>query len=78
MATRSFVYILLYVVWMLLLCQAFGARRSCPPGRFCPINTNCTNNTTSCVIVCPTESDYEQQGNHLTGNCEKCKFYFQL
>ena len=76
MTTRSFVRALLYVVWILLLNikAAFAAQRSCFPGRFCPIDTNCTGNTTSCVVVCPTESDHMQQGNHLTGNCERCKF----
>ena len=75
MATRSFVCVLLYIVWILLLyLEGFSAQRSCPPGRFCPIDTNCTNNTTSCVIVCPIERDHLQQGNHLTGNCERCKF----
>ena len=74
MATRSFVRVLLYVVWILLLYLEAAAAQSCFPGRFCPIDTNCTGNTTSCVVVCPTESDNMQQGNHLTGNCERCKF----
>ena len=77
MATRSFVCVSLYVVWILLLnLEGFAAQRSCPPGRFCPIDANCTNNTTLCVIVCPTERDHLQQGNHFTGNCERCKFLF--
>ena len=64
------------VVWLLLLLlylEMSAARRSCPPGRFCRINANCTSNTTFCVVQCPTENDTMQQGNHTTGNCERCK-----
>ena len=75
MATSSFVRVLFFVVWILLLnLEAFAAQRSCFPGRFCPIDTNCTGSTTSCVVVCPIEYDHTQQGNHLTGNCERGKF----
>ena len=39
---------------------------------FCPIDAkaNCTN-ATLCVVMCPTEKDLMQQGNHRTGKCEK-------
>ena len=73
MATRSFVCVSLYIIWILLLYLEVCAARSCPPGRFCPIDTNCTGSTTPCVIVCATERDHLQQGNHLTGNCERRK-----
>ena len=65
----------LNVVWILLLYlgTSLAQTRSCPPGRFCRLNANCTANTTSCVVQCPTESDLMQQGNHSTGNCERSK-----
>ena len=71
MAAGSFLCVCL--VWLLLLyIEVCATQRSCPPGRFCQINSNCTSNIT-CVVQCYTESDVLQQGNHTTGNCERCK-----
>ena len=73
MATDTFMCVLLmYVVSLLSSLEVF-AQRSCSPGMFCPIGANCTSNTNLCVIHCATETDHIQQGNHLTGNCERCK-----
>ena len=73
MATKRGIFIIVQVITIILpsSLEVF-AQRSCPPGKFCPIGANCIN-TTSCVIVCPTGSDHMQQGNHSTGNCERCK-----
>ena len=71
MATNTFMCVLLYVV--LLLSLGVFAQRSCSPGTFCPIGANCTSNTSLCTVMCPTETDRMQQGNHLTGNCERSK-----
>ena len=81
MAAGSFVT--LNVVWILLLHLGTSSAQtgSCPPGRFCRLNANCTANTTSCVVQCHivngsgvyTIYDLMQQGNHSTGNCERSK-----
>ena len=77
MAVDSFMCVLLYVVSLLSLSLEALAQRSCSPGMFCPIGANCTSNTNLCVIRCPTMTaivtDRMQQGNHLTGNCERSK-----
>ena len=78
MAAGSFVFetLNIIVVWILLLYLGTSSAqtdRSCPLGRFCRLNANCTANTTFCVVQCPTESDLIQQGNHSTGNCESSK-----
>ena len=89
MATDTFMCVLsLYVVSLLSLSLEVFAQRSCSPGMFCPIGANCTSNTNLCVIHCPvgpnhvpwTDSTLDpsgrvQQGNHLTGNCERSKLY---
>ena len=51
-------------------------RRSCPVGKFCALNANCTSDVNLCVTVCPTPSDRIQQGNWTTGNCERSKLHF--
>ena len=51
-------------------------RKSCPLGMFCPISANCTDNTSLCVVMCPTEEALFQQGNHLTGDCEKGSYVY--
>ena len=72
MAAGSFVCVSL--VWLLLVhIETSAAQRSCPLGRFCQINANCTSNATSCVVQCPTERHPMQQGNYTTGNCERSK-----
>ena len=73
MAVHASVCILLYLTWLMFvaLAQSGEAQRNCPPGKFCQIGANCTTNVSSCVTHCPTNSDRMQQGNHLTGNCEK-------
>ena len=63
----------LYVVSLLSLSLEAFAQRSCSPGMFCRIDANSTSNTTLCVTHCATETDHMQQGNHLTGNCERSK-----
>ena len=75
MATNTFLRfmcVLLCVISLLSICLGVFAR-SCSPGAFCPIGGNCISNTSSCTNVCPTEDDRMQQGNHLTGNCERSK-----
>ena len=75
MATDTFMCVLsLYVVSLLSLSLEVFAQRSCSPGMFCPIGANCTSSTNLCVTHCATPTDHMQQGNHLTGNCERCKF----
>ena len=74
MAADTFMCVLLYFVSALLSSiEVFAQLRSCSPGTFCPIDANCTSNTNLCTVVCPTETDHMQQGNHLTGNCERSK-----
>ena len=73
MATNTFMCGLLYVVLLLSLSLGVFAQRSCSPGTFCPIDANCTSNTNLCTVMCPTKTDHIQQGNHLTGNCERSK-----
>ena len=64
---------------MLLLSIDIPAEmKSCPIGMFCPIGANCTNNATLCVVMCPTESDIMQQGNYVTGNCERGSKYVAI
>ena len=74
MAVGSFVC----VTVLLLYLETPAAQKSCPLGEFCPINANCTINTTFCVVQCPTERDPMQQGNHTTGNCERSKLAINL
>ena len=80
MATALFVYSVLCAVSMVTLShRAFAqGNRSCPLGRFCRLNSNCTGNITSCVIQCPTERDSMQLGNHTTGNCERGKYQYGI
>ena len=78
MAADTFICVLLYVVSLLSLSLEALAQRSCSLGMFCPIGANCTSNTNLCVIHCPTETDHMQQGNHLTGNCERSKLCVRL
>ena len=75
-ATDIFMCVLLYNVLLLSSSlEAYAQLRSCSPGTFCPIGANCTSNTNLCVDFCPTKNDLMQQGNHLTGNCERGNFY---
>lgn len=70
--STSFVYFLLSIISIFSLFHGVHAqRKSCPVDTFCPIDVNCTSNTTACVTVCPTEEDYMQQGNWTSGNCER-------
>ena len=72
MVTALFVYSILSTCSVLSLSIDVPVEmKSCPIGMFCPIDANCTNNTTLCVVTCPTESDIMQQGNHVTRNCER-------
>ena len=71
MITRCF---LISALSMLSLSNdVLAQRKSCPLGRFCPVGVNCTSNPSVCVVVCATHSDYMQQGNWTTGNCERSK-----
>ena len=77
--TSLFVYTVLFTLSVVMLSYGefaprFARRSGCPPGRFCPINANCTSNTTFCVVQCPTETNPMQQGNHTTGNCERSAY----
>ena len=70
--TALFVYAVLSTCLMLSLSIDVPAEmKSCPIGMFCPIGANCTNDATLCVVTCPTESDFMQQGNHVTRKCER-------
>ena len=71
MKTNTFACVLMYVASLLSL--GVFAQRSCSPGTFCPISATCTSNTNLCTVVCPTETDRMQQGNYLTGKCERSK-----
>ena len=70
MGADTFLY---YVFCFVSLLSLVFTQRNCPPGRFCQIGANCINDTNFCVTRCPTDFDREQQGNHLTGNCERCE-----
>ena len=70
----SLVHIVLILLCMLLGYSASVRQRclerSCPLGKFCPVSTNCTADTSMCVVECPTERNIMVQGNWTTGNCE--------
>ena len=69
--------VLSYVVSILSLSLEPFAQRDCSPGKFCPIGANCTSDT-FCVTVCASQTDLMQQGNHLTGNCERSKLACEI
>ena len=56
------------------LLSLVSTQRHCPPGRFCQIGADCASNINFCVTRCPNDSDHNQQGNHLTGNCERREY----
>lgn len=72
--------VLLFRLLLLIECILFAysvsvrqycSPRSCPLGKFCPIDTDCTANLTKCVVECPTDSNHTAQGNWTSGNCER-------
>ena len=71
---NQFMCAILFIFWIPSISREVFAQR-CPPGRFCPIGVNCTDNATRCVIMCATDGDHKQQGNHTTRNCERSKPY---
>ena len=48
------------------------AKQSCPFGKFCSIQANCSNDVTKCVEICTSDNN-RIQGNWSTGNCEISK-----
>ena len=78
MASLAHLFLLLECV---LLAKSVSVRECCPPrncplGKFCRIGENCTADTSSCVVVCPTDSNHMVRGNWTSGNCEIGEFSY--
>lgn len=62
--------VLILAVVSLSIASDVCVQKSCPLGTFCPIETDCSSNTSMCVAECSLKTT---QGNWSSGNCEHGK-----